>query len=375
MAGNSLGFNSERRDAVCNSYHLGNGYRAYNPCTRRFNCPDSWSPFGAGGIHPYAFCAGDPVNRADPSGHFSWQAGLGMGLGMLGIIAAIFTGGASIAAAGSLSAALAGAETMTLAVGTSAFVADVTGVVSSAIGQRQPQASAVLGWLSVAGGMLSCGVALGAGGYRMLNEASSELRQRLGNIRNVGLSGRGAAGGSALIRSSSLTDFNMLYRYDQRSPREIMSTGFQGTRTHFTRHIYAAFQQETVFSSRTLAGVNAFHHIIQDELYSQGVREFTLDPNRYFLLYKINPQGRNFVDFSSEYLVKGKRFIQEIARNSDMHIYGHLNFSDLTYKSLRYKIPDSFVWVREVQIQGPITPDKITPVFPRRLDYLDLAWW
>lgn len=52
MANNGLRFNGERRDAVSQNYHLGNGYRAYNPATMRFNCPDSWSPFGAGGINP-----------------------------------------------------------------------------------------------------------------------------------------------------------------------------------------------------------------------------------------------------------------------------------------------------------------------------------
>lgn len=53
------GFNGERIDPVSGTYHLGNGYRAYNPTLMRFNCPDSLSPFRAGGINPYAYCAGD----------------------------------------------------------------------------------------------------------------------------------------------------------------------------------------------------------------------------------------------------------------------------------------------------------------------------
>jgi len=41
----------------------------------RFNSPDSLSPFGKGGVNAYAYCAGDPVNRADANGH-SWYASI-----------------------------------------------------------------------------------------------------------------------------------------------------------------------------------------------------------------------------------------------------------------------------------------------------------
>ncbi|ULH12430.1 RHS repeat-associated core domain-containing protein [Serratia marcescens] len=64
-----LGFNGERTDPALGSYHLGNGYRLYNPTLRRFTAPDDMSPFGAGGINPYAYCEGDPINNTDPTGH------------------------------------------------------------------------------------------------------------------------------------------------------------------------------------------------------------------------------------------------------------------------------------------------------------------
>ncbi|WP_095052618.1 RHS repeat-associated core domain-containing protein [Pseudomonas sp. Irchel s3b2] len=64
-----LGFNGERPDPVTGCYLLGNGYRAFNPVLMRFNSPDSWSPFGEGGLNAYAYCVGDPMNRVDPTGH------------------------------------------------------------------------------------------------------------------------------------------------------------------------------------------------------------------------------------------------------------------------------------------------------------------
>ena len=70
-----LGFNGERADPVTGHYLLGNGYRAFNPVLMRFNSPDSWSPFGRGGINAYGYCAGDPVNRYDASGHISLFTG------------------------------------------------------------------------------------------------------------------------------------------------------------------------------------------------------------------------------------------------------------------------------------------------------------
>jgi RHS repeat-associated protein len=73
----SLGYNGVRFEALTNHYLLGNGYRAYNPVLMRFNSPDSLSPFGKGGLNSYAYCAGDPLNRADPSGHINIGKGLG----------------------------------------------------------------------------------------------------------------------------------------------------------------------------------------------------------------------------------------------------------------------------------------------------------
>ncbi|VVP95776.1 hypothetical protein PS918_03670 [Pseudomonas fluorescens] len=64
-----LGFNGEWCERIFGWYWLGKGYRAYNPILMRFHSPDSWSPFGEGGLNAYAYCEGDPRNFTDPTGH------------------------------------------------------------------------------------------------------------------------------------------------------------------------------------------------------------------------------------------------------------------------------------------------------------------
>lgn len=65
-----VGFNGQLCEMQTSWYLLGNGYRAYNPRLMRFHSPDSWSPFGRGGLNAYMYCVGDPVNRVDPTGHW-----------------------------------------------------------------------------------------------------------------------------------------------------------------------------------------------------------------------------------------------------------------------------------------------------------------
>jgi len=154
------GFNGECADTVTGFYHLGNGYRAYNPVLMRFNCPDNLSPFGAGGINPYSYCAGDPVNFTDPTGHISGWGIAGITLGVLGIFLAVATAGITIAAAGSIGAALSAASTTALVVGGLGVVADVTAIASGVLEDTNPEASSVLGWISVATGIPALGYGL-----------------------------------------------------------------------------------------------------------------------------------------------------------------------------------------------------------------------
>ncbi|MFJ4055442.1 RHS repeat-associated core domain-containing protein [Pseudomonas sp. NPDC089743] len=66
------GFNGECVLKPLEQYFLGAGHRLYSPALMRFFSADIKSPFDEGGFNAYAYCAGDPVNRIDPTGQ-SWR--------------------------------------------------------------------------------------------------------------------------------------------------------------------------------------------------------------------------------------------------------------------------------------------------------------
>lgn len=102
-----LGYNGQLHEPGAAWQFLGNGYRIYNPVLVRFHSHDSMSPFGEGGINAYAYCP-DPINCADPTGHFFQYLAWGAAVGALG------TGAGAIVAHGkgdaSLSNLLGGAS-------------------------------------------------------------------------------------------------------------------------------------------------------------------------------------------------------------------------------------------------------------------------
>ncbi|CAM3193225.1 RHS repeat-associated core domain-containing protein [Vibrio neptunius] len=107
-----LGFNGEWLDPVLEGYHLGQGYRVYQPKLMRFNAPDSLAPFSEGVHNAYVYCHNDPLNFTDPSGHLNISkilfGAFGVIAGIVGIALAAPTGGSSLVLAAGIIGGIAG---------------------------------------------------------------------------------------------------------------------------------------------------------------------------------------------------------------------------------------------------------------------------
>ncbi|MFK3775667.1 RHS repeat-associated core domain-containing protein, partial [Pseudomonas sp. NPDC089406] len=177
---NPFGFAGERREPLTGWYIPG-GYRPYDPLLMIFLAPDSASPFGGGGLNPYAYCSGDPVNRVDPDGH-SWFTWVGIGLGVLGTaltlgaLAPAFAVVGAAAVAGTLTMSTLAAAAATIGTTAASIAATVTGAALSvvslgtgvagttleAMGKDQKTAS-ILGWVSLGTGLAGSVLEIGAG--------------------------------------------------------------------------------------------------------------------------------------------------------------------------------------------------------------------
>ncbi|WP_095148975.1 RHS repeat-associated core domain-containing protein [Pseudomonas sp. Irchel s3a18] len=125
-----LGFNGQLKERPTGWYHLGNGHRVYNPVLMRFHSPDRLSPFGEGGLNPYAYCSGSPMNRVDPSGR-SWLSLLGNAVGTA--LNTIFAGAAINRSAAAIVAGKP--QSMLTRIGNAmSFWGGATGVPARAVG-------------------------------------------------------------------------------------------------------------------------------------------------------------------------------------------------------------------------------------------------
>lgn len=145
-----LGFAGQWQELGGGLYLPGNGYRGYSPVLGRFLQPDGDSPFLQGGVHAYAYCAADPINRADYNGRSFTP------LVIASLVSGVAASALHVANLGSKSAKATPAA-MTTGIRL-ALLASLASVVSSVLAGTQPDdrhTQAVLGWASIGLGVVS----------------------------------------------------------------------------------------------------------------------------------------------------------------------------------------------------------------------------
>jgi len=161
-----LGFKGEPLNRL-GLYHLGNGYRLYDPELGQFLSPDSWSPFGAGGAARYVYSHGDPVNLHDPSGHqvIGQYERWGNRPAMYSTVFRVVVGAVSMALAPFTSGT---SLLMVTAMTTLNAVSFILDMVSMAVAESDPQLSRTLETWGQVFGMTAAaaGIASLANGYR-----------------------------------------------------------------------------------------------------------------------------------------------------------------------------------------------------------------
>lgn len=187
--GSLFGFGGEPLDPATGCYLLGNGYRAYDPVLMRFHRPDSWSPFDGGGLNPYAYCLGDPINLSDPTGHISTWGWIKIGLTAAFAIASVaFTIVTLGASAPLLGVSFSAAAALTLEV-----VSGAVSIASIVLEEAAPDAVAtqVLSYVGIALGVVSGGASLSG---KLLGKGTSvALQKSVDSLSDVVTLGRSNA--------------------------------------------------------------------------------------------------------------------------------------------------------------------------------------
>lgn len=217
-----LGFNGEQPDPVTGCYLLGNGYRAYNPVLMRFHSPDSMSPFDSGGLNPYAYCMGDPINRSDPTGHFSFKAFLGIAVSVAAIALTVITLGAG--------APLTGPAVFMAAMSISG---DVLGIASELASELAPDSNTgqLLGYLS-----MGLGAASLAGG-KAAKFSASRGNQKAGRFIGKGAATATRQGAIKAPQGKSLQNFSKAVKVGKATKAAIAAPKALRRAKQFSRHV------------------------------------------------------------------------------------------------------------------------------------------
>lgn len=151
-----------------------------------------------------------------------------------------------------------------------------------------------------------------------------------------------------------------VWRVDSRPPYVIKQSGFAGTEND--SHLFAAFEQQTVFGSLTIAGACTFQKvmweggIILPYLYGinvMGLRGYVFRSNHTGSLNYQSSQRLARVNFERREAV--------YQHNPIFRYLGQEAMINQLAEKLAGRINIAFAPVNEVHVLGPIEPGRITP--------------
>ncbi|MHA6196301.1 RHS repeat-associated core domain-containing protein [Pseudomonas wadenswilerensis] len=164
------GFNGEFEEH--GGIYLLGSYRAYNPVLMRFHNPDTFSPFGKGGLNAYGYCLGDPVNHVDPTGHLPWWGMTALGL------AAPALGVAGVAL---MSQAALGAIAVSTKVATALSAATIV-IEGGALLKPEGRSRNAMAWAGLAMGVMAAAAGAAVAFKGVAPASYSRVKDRLKNV-------------------------------------------------------------------------------------------------------------------------------------------------------------------------------------------------
>lgn len=197
------GYCGEVREADIPWYLLGT--RFYVPWLRRLLSPDPLSPFNAGGFNRYAYCAGDPVNRIDPSGN-AWWDWLGVALG---VVAAVF--------ANAVTMGIVTPVTTLAMVGIMADIVSVAVEVGAVVAMERNDDTlgGILGWVGFGVGMASAGLGVAGQAIGKGEQAASQgargARHEWRRMNDISLANDLAFDGPRSPRGNTTKQYNLVF--------------------------------------------------------------------------------------------------------------------------------------------------------------------
>lgn len=205
-----VAYNGELLDAASGCYLLGAGHhRPYSPTFGLFLASDRASPFSRGGLNGLSYCAGDPINRTDPSGHFWKWIVAGVTLALSAVAVGLSAGAALPALVG------AAAMTKTAMAATASMTLGVVGMAAEtgALLTRDQTVANVLGYVGM--GIAAIGA---AGAIKGAIKAATKGATKAATKAATTLSSKQAkfAGQVTKVKSSSLSDIVGLPSHRQR---------------------------------------------------------------------------------------------------------------------------------------------------------------